>query len=169
MWNDTDTPLACLITFRCYGTWLHGDERGSTDRVRNIYKSLHIEPSKRWERHNQRSLTLDPVTLNPHQRTSIEQAISDTCTIRGWYLHALNVRTNHVHVVVSTRGRKGSVVLNALKANATRQMRQDGNWTHPHSPWSDKGSSRYLWNERAVAAAIDYVLNGQGKELPNLD
>jgi hypothetical protein len=25
-------PLAFLITFRCYGTWLHGDERGAVDR-----------------------------------------------------------------------------------------------------------------------------------------
>ena len=24
VWNDTDMPLAYLITFRCYGTWLHG-------------------------------------------------------------------------------------------------------------------------------------------------
>ena len=30
-------PLAFLITFRCYGTWLHGDERGSIDR-RNFHR-----------------------------------------------------------------------------------------------------------------------------------
>jgi hypothetical protein len=35
MWNNTNLPLAYLITFRCYGTWLHGDERGSVDRFRN--------------------------------------------------------------------------------------------------------------------------------------
>ena len=32
---DFDTiefPLAYLITIRSYGTWLHGDERGSMDR-----------------------------------------------------------------------------------------------------------------------------------------
>ncbi len=39
MWNDTDIPLAYLITFRSYGTWLHGDERGSVNRFRNQYKS----------------------------------------------------------------------------------------------------------------------------------
>jgi hypothetical protein len=39
MWNDTDIPLANLITFRCYGTWLHGDQRGSIDRFHNAYKS----------------------------------------------------------------------------------------------------------------------------------
>jgi hypothetical protein len=37
MWNDTDLPLGYLITFRCYGTWLHGDERGSIDRFHNRY------------------------------------------------------------------------------------------------------------------------------------
>src|ERR1044072_9524581 len=29
MWNDTDIPLGHLITFRTYGSWVHGDERGS--------------------------------------------------------------------------------------------------------------------------------------------
>jgi len=169
MWNDTETPLAYLITFRCYGTWLHGDDRGSTDRVRNIYKSPHIERSQRWERHNRRLLKHNPVTLNAHQRTSVEDAIRDTCKKRDWYLHALNVRTNHVHSVVSTRGKKSSIALNALKANATRQMRHDGNWTETNSPWADKGSKRNLWNERSIAAAIDYVLNGQGGPLPDLD
>lgn len=37
MWNDTDIPLGYLITFRCYGTWLHGDERGATDRFHKRY------------------------------------------------------------------------------------------------------------------------------------
>jgi hypothetical protein len=37
------------------------------------------------------------------------------------------------------------------------------------SPWADKGSKRKLWNERSVARAIDYVLYGQGDELPDFD
>jgi hypothetical protein len=28
-----DIPLAYLISFRAYGTWLHGDRRGSVDRL----------------------------------------------------------------------------------------------------------------------------------------
>ncbi len=35
--NDEHIPLAYFITFRCYGTWLHGDRRGSVDRFHNIY------------------------------------------------------------------------------------------------------------------------------------
>jgi len=49
MWNDTDIPLTYLITFRCYGTWLHGAQRGSIDRFHNRYKSPYIEPNESWK------------------------------------------------------------------------------------------------------------------------
>ncbi len=169
MWNDTDVPLAYLITFRTYGTWLHGDQRGSTDRHQNVYRTPHIPPSERWEQHNQRHLLAEPLVLNAAQRRSVSAAIQDTCERRAWYLHAMNARTNHVHAVVAIGTTKPGRALNALKANATRQMRADGNWRHEHSPWADKGSKRRLWNERSVALAIDYVNNGQGGDLPDFD
>ena len=78
------------------------------------------------------------------------------------------MRTNHVHTVV-TANRKPGLVLNAFKANATQQLREDQLWRHHFSPWADKGSKRLLWNERSVANAIDYVLNGQGDDLPSFD
>ncbi len=43
-WDDSQWPLAYLITFRTYGTWLHGDERYSIDRHgKNIYGAPCIE------------------------------------------------------------------------------------------------------------------------------
>jgi len=168
MWNDTDIPLAYLISFRTYGTWLHGDERGATDRFHNQYRSPHILPNITWQRYNQATLRAGPLILGPRQRRTIDTAIRETCRIRKWELLALNVRTNHVHVVVSAK-QIPERVLNALKANAIRDLRQSGLWTHPFSPWADKGSNRNLWNERSIARAIDYVLNGQGDELPDFD
>jgi len=49
MWNNTDTPLAYFISFRSYGTWLHGDERGSIDRFNNCYgePALHKKSESR--------------------------------------------------------------------------------------------------------------------------
>ena len=79
-----------------------------------------------------------------------------------------NVRTNRIHTVVSAK-RNAGLVLNAFKANATRQLRADGPWVYAFSPWADKGSKRKLWNEQSVAKAIDYVLNGQGGDLPDFD
>ena len=168
IWNDTDIPLAYLITFRSYGTWLHGDNRGSIDRFHNAYKSPYIPANPQWQEHNRDQLKLSPLTLRAQQRKSIEVAIRDTCSRRHWDLYAFNVRTNHVHSVVAIGSTMSSIALNALKANATRQLREDNCWPHDHSPWADKGSKRALWNERSVSEAIDYVLYGQGDELPRI-
>src|SRR6185369_4463955 len=102
MWNDTDIPLGYLITFRCYGTWLHGDERGSIDRFHNRYNSPYISPNEQWHSHIINQITeTGPVTLNAEQRENVESAIREVCDYRRWTLHAVNVRTNHVHVVTS--------------------------------------------------------------------
>ena len=169
MWNDTDIPLAHLITFRSYGTWLHGDDRGSIDRFHNRYKTPYALPNQNRREHNQSLLKATPVILSGAQRTSVEAAVRETCVFRKWLLRAFSVRTNHIHVVVSIGEKKPEVALNAFKANNTRQMRQDGCWPHEHSPWVDKGSKRSLWNERSIERAIDYVINGQGDELPEFD
>ena len=167
MWNDT--PLAYFISFRAYGTWLHGDKRGSIDRFHNRYGDPYIAPNEQWEHYNrQQQLKGEPFRLDARERASVKAAIEETCRIRKWSLLAHNVRTNHVHNVVAAN-RKPEIVLNALKANATRQLREDGLWPHPFSPWADKGSKIRLWNERSVERAIEYVLYGQGDDLPDFD
>ena len=71
--------------------------------------------------------------LNAKARRSVQKAIRETCDIRQWLLQAINVRTNHIHTVVSAN-RNADLVLNAFKANATRQLRQDAFWTYGFSP-----------------------------------
>src|SRR5262252_3485283 len=132
--NDTGIPMGYLITFRSYGTWLHGDRRGSIDRFHNRYKSPCIAPNARWLRYNIGTLKDHPA-----------------------------------HMVVCIGTLKPERALAALKANSTKQMRLDGCWGEESTPWAQKGSKRYLWNERSVAQAIDYVLNGQGDELPDFE
>jgi hypothetical protein len=68
MWNDTDVPLAFLITFRTYGSWLHGDERGSVNRFRKQYKSRRLPPEKKWLEKNSQRLNREVVVLNATQR-----------------------------------------------------------------------------------------------------
>lgn len=169
MWNDTDIPLAYLITFRCYGTWLHGDERTSVDRFYHQYGAPRVPPNERWQQYNESQLKHEPVILDAKQRRSVENAIREICQFRGWSPHAVNVRTNHVHAVVALGPAKPERALNDFKSYATRRMRKDECWHSDDSPWVDKGSNRYLWNERSVALAVDYVLNGQGDELPDFD
>jgi REP element-mobilizing transposase RayT len=167
MWNDTDIPLAVLITFRCRGTWLHGDTRGSVDRFNNEFNTPTIPPNKPWEKHNFEQLKGEPFRLNGRARKCVHNSIEETCKFRNWRLFEANVRSNHVHAVVRPGDVAASKVLHALKANATRQLRLDGLWSFRYSPWSDKGSNRLLWNEKSVGLACDYVKFGQGDDLPD--
>ena len=80
-------------------------------------------------------------------------------------IYAINVRTNHVHIVVSISNAKPERALNDFKAYSTKKLRQNYCWKYDYSPWSEKGSKRYLWNESSIVKAVDYVINGQGDKL----
>src|SRR5690242_2884894 len=114
MWNDTNVPLAVFFTFRCYGTWLHGDERGSVDRHNNGYGSARVPSNSNWRKHNENLLLHPPVTLNAASRKSVEKAVRDLCEKRGWTLLAINVRTNHVHAVICIGSKRPKDALIAL-------------------------------------------------------
>ncbi len=166
--NLSGVPLAYFISFRCYGYWLHGDDRGSVDRNNNIYGTPTLPPDEEKKHEMRLRMKRDPVELTVARRSAVETAIREACDIRGWVLKAINVRTNHVHSVV-TANRKPELVMNAFKANATTMMINCSVWQRGLKPWSRHGSTRYLWNEKSVARAIDYVIHGQGGELPNFD
>jgi REP element-mobilizing transposase RayT len=114
-------------------------------------------------------MTDKPILLDARMRECAQNAIKETCDLRKWLLYALNVRTNHAHTVVAIGSKKPGIALNAFKANATREMRTAGLISTVKSPWADKGSSRPLWNDNHIDAAIEYVLYGQGNNLPTFD
>jgi len=166
-WDDNEFPLAYLITIRTYGTWLHGDERGSVDRHgKNIYGTSRIAPNARFSKHMKQNTHGPEFLLNGRQRAIIEAAICEVCAVRGYNLRAINVRTNHAHSVVAAKIRPERII-NAFKANSTRELRANGLVDDGTSVWSRGGSRRYLWKSHHVDAGINYVLYGQGDDLPN--
>ncbi len=169
MWNDRELPLAYFITFRTYGTWLHGDPRGSTSRHRNRYKSKYLPSTPEWIATNKERMNRSPLILDKAQRDCIEAAIRDTCTRRGWELYAANARMNHVHSVANIGVVKPSIALNAFKANGTRSLREAGLYTSDETPWADKGSERWLRTRVEVNRAVDYVLYSQGDDFLNFE
>jgi len=158
--QSRDQPIGYLLTFRSYGTWLHGDERGSIDRNHNAYGTPALPGSIQRERRNRLLLNQPPVYLNVRQRMVVQSSIKDTCNMRRWTLWESHVRTNHVHVVLSC-DKKPSAALSALKANATRSMRSAGCWQSEFTPWAHGGSKKYLWSEKHLGEAIAYVKYGR--------
>ena len=59
--TEDHTPLAFFITFRTYGTWLHGDPRGSVDRQHNRYGTPYLPPNKLRQKYERRLLKQPPV------------------------------------------------------------------------------------------------------------
>ncbi len=135
-WNDTDKPVAYLITFRTYGTWLAGDERRSIDKYHNKYGGPRAVTSDLRNTIYQNRLKSPPFLLNSRCRKLVEEAIREVCTYRHWSLIAINVRTNHGHVVASSNAGSGKM-LNDFKAYATRKLRESGEWNFDHGPWAD--------------------------------
>jgi REP element-mobilizing transposase RayT len=166
-WDDNDYPIAYLLTFRTYGTWLPGDDRGSIDRYHNAFRGPRVAPNEVLRDQHNAKLKSPAVLLDAEMRKVVDAAIREVCTVRGWALLAIHVRTNHAHVVTSIGGVPPANAMRDLKAYSTRALKDAGLWPFDHSPWVDGGSKRFLWSESSVANACDYVVNGQGAPLPD--
>ena len=162
-WDENDFPIAYLITFRTFGTWLHGDKRGSIDvhRGQNKYNAPKIKPNLKLEAKMAQNLNHPEVILDSKMRSIVESAIKEVCRYRGYKLLAINVRTNHAHVVVSGQC-KPEPIADAFKSYSTRKLREEGLIDSKTRPWARGRSRRYLWKEQNVDAAINYVLYEQG-------
>jgi REP element-mobilizing transposase RayT len=98
----------------------------------------------------------------------VEQTIHAHCRIRRWTLHAVNVRSNHVHLVV-TADRAGRDVMKQLKAWCSRRL-SDAEGIKSHAV--ARGAGRRRWfteggrtilirDDTQFETAVRYVLDGQ--------
>lgn len=154
-------PQGYLITFRCYGTWLHGDGRGAMDRRHHTCPGDPLVPenARLWAS-RRAALTQTPMQLDAAQRRLVAETIGAVCCYRNWQLHAAEVRTEHVHVVVRGDCRP-EAIMTTLKAWCTRRLREAGLLATDSKVWSRHGSTRYLWSEQALEQACRYALEAQ--------
>ena len=161
-YEENEFPLAYLLTFRTFGTWLHGDIRWSVSRsVRGRKERRLTPPNVPLREAMADEMNQPPFVLNKEQRAVVESAIAEVCENRGYALRAVNARTNHVHSVVTAQ-RRPEGIINAFKAYSTRRLRESKLVSPEKRIWSRGRSRRYLWKPRNVIAAIDYVLYSQG-------
>jgi hypothetical protein len=155
-----DDPLAYFLTWTTYGTWLPGDDRGWVEKA-GVFRSPDIERQRMALMH----MTEGAVTLDERQRSIVEATIKEHCTIRKWHLHAVNCRTNHVHVVVTAKCHPDTV-REQLKAWCTRKLKADQRLRSPKEKarknwWTERGSDRYINDLASLEAAVLYVDEGQ--------
>ena len=162
--DDNEFPQGYLITFRCYGTWLHGDERGSYRRSFGVISGgSRIPPRPRLRQAEIKQLAHGPVRLDKGQRVTVERTVREVCLHRKYRLRAINVRSNHAHTVVSALS-DPEPILDAFKSYSTRALRKAALLGKNTRPWARHGSTIYLWKERDVEKAVEYVLLGQDRK-----
>jgi REP element-mobilizing transposase RayT len=127
-----------------------------------------MAPNPEKERRRNGLLKQRPYLLGAVERRGVENAIREVCRVRAYALVAINVRTNHVHLVVSNSG-DPERMMDSFKAYATRALRASGLVGKDQMLWGRHGSTRYLWSEEHVGVAVAYVVNGQGNDLPIFD
>jgi REP element-mobilizing transposase RayT len=158
MYEESEFPLAYLLTFRTFGTWLHGDERGSIARNGKVIRTaVKLEPNVPLHEAMRAKSKQAAVTFDLEQRKIVTEAINEVCSHREYMLHAVNVRSNHAHAVIS-KAVKPEKIVNDLKAYATRRLRERWQFGSNERIWSRGASTRYLWKPRHLAGAVDYVL-----------
>jgi REP element-mobilizing transposase RayT len=147
-------PLAYLITWTTYGSWLPGDRRGWVEEdTPGIQSSDPSRLAAACARLTHRSVVLDEA-----QRGVVQETIRAHCAIRNWQLHAVNARGNHVHVVV-TADRAPETVMDQFKAWCSRRLNErekaSKRW------WTKHGSTKWINDEEYLRNAIRYVLERQ--------
>lgn len=152
--NDFHTYF---ITWTTYGTWLPGDARGWRKWKQGDQQSQPLLEA--WCRNR---MTESPVILNTMQRDQVEAVCHEHASIRGGHLHAVNARSNHVHLAV-TADKKPEVVRDQFKANSTRVLRHEPDAIVQNRIWTRGGDCEVVDGEENLSRVVAYILEAQDR------
>src|SRR5262249_3348105 len=147
--------LAYFLTWPTYGTWLPGDERGWVK-----YRKSWQRPDPIRKREAEARMSEDACVLDSQQRQLVEKTIADHCEVLSWNLHAVNCRSNPLHVVLTAPIRPKQVQMQ-FKAWCTRRLKEfecrlRGTAIDDSSVrkewWAERGSQRWLNDEDSLEA-----------------
>jgi REP element-mobilizing transposase RayT len=153
-------PLAFFLTWTTYGSWLPGDDRGWVDGRGGCHAPEPLRAAAA-----RRRMTEETVTFEGPQRVAVEEAIAAHCRVRGWHLHAVQCRLQHVHVVVTAIERAPGDVMTQLKSWCTRALKElaGSRGAAPRKRWwTEGGSQRHIFHEGDLASVVAYVNECQG-------
>jgi REP element-mobilizing transposase RayT len=156
-------PIAYHIIWSTYGTWLPGDQRGWHEKGEWIVQP----PDAERERQARESMKENAVVLTEEQRSIVQQTIVDHCRIRGWVLHTVNARSNHVHVVVSAEV-EPEEIRNQLKAWCSRRLSDHAGLAQKVAKgagrrrwFTEGGDIEFIDDDKQLRDAITYVAERQ--------
>lgn len=168
MLNEVNDPRRLFITWTTYGSWLPGDARGWMK-----WKKGEQQPQPVLENWCKGRMKESAVLLSPEQREAVEVVVRKHSAHRGWELHAVSARSNHVHVAVTVVPETGNQnyrvadgvkrVRDQFKANATRVLRQGENPIHNEKVWTKGGDIQFVDSDDDLEQVVIYILEAQDR------
>jgi REP element-mobilizing transposase RayT len=174
--------------FCAYGFWLPNDPRGSwSEFVRawellrfgdatktNTRRSVAGRPYDRnWRKGAQAALKYPPVSFTGVQARAIGDGFANFVERSSLIIWACSILPEHVHLVVARHNYQIEQIVNLMKGDATRALREQQ--LHPLGAWIDaNGKLPHCWargewkvfldDEAAILRAIRYVEENPIKE-----
>ncbi len=146
-----------MITWTTYGTWLQGDKRGY------VKKGKICPPNPSLAKSNQENLIKNPVKLSKAHRAIVTKAIYEKAKRLKQKIHALAVRSNHVHIVAEYIPMPIGLVVKNYKNFTHVKLREAG---FCGRLWTKGFDKRYCFDKRSLEKRIDYV-NSHKKTFTN--
>jgi REP element-mobilizing transposase RayT len=180
--------LGSHVIISAYGFWLPNDPRGSwSDMVRawelrrfgpatkvETTQSVAARPHDRKSRKAAKeSLRYPPVSFDGLQARAIACGFANFVKRSGVEIWACAILPEHVHLVIARHTYEVEQIVNLLKGDATRQLKEED--IHPHKAFKRSNGrvhgcwSRHEWkvfldSEADIVRAIRYVEGNPEKE-----
>jgi REP element-mobilizing transposase RayT len=150
-------PLTLFLTWTTYGNWLPGDQRGWRKSFGGPQP-----PQPRLDAWCRDRLREMPVILSRSQRVEVEAVVKEHAAKRGWELHAISVRSNHVQLAVTACEKPGKV-RDQFKANATSRLRRCHSPIQQERIWTRGGDIELLNTEEDLEQVVIYITIAQDR------
>ena len=104
-----------------------------------------------------------PIVLSKRERKIVLEAISDYCWKHKYPLGALNVRSNHVHLLVRLQNIQADVFCRSIKAFATTRLQKNSlRFQEIDRIWGKGTNTTRIAGKREWGAYARYTLERQG-------
>ena len=117
-------------------------------------------PSKDLEEYQQDIMTGGRIVFSsPFIREIVHNSILKTCAEKRRLVSALNVRTNHVHILISPFANEDtSYVVGALKLGVVEALSELPEY-RGQKIWAEKSSVNWIGSARYFQYAYRYIMN----------
>ena len=156
-----------LLTWTTYGSWLPGDDRGSTGIIhdqsgqwlaRNEIGEPFVDLSNALRDFSREAMKGDEVRLNLEQARVLLTQFHCTSGVRRWRFLAVAIMANHIHFVVNVHGDpEPEDILRDFKSYGSRALNLQWGRRDSDTWWTESGSKRKLDSDNSVIGAVRYL------------